>query len=225
MSTSAPYAVVLDVDGTLADSVYLHVRAWMHAFHEVGLEVPSHRLHGAIGMGGDRLVAHVAGDAAESALGDPLRGRHRELFLSMIGDVRPTRGSVELLEELRGRSYALVVASSSDAEMTERLLEAAGVTGLVDEVLTGDDVEHSKPHPEPVERALSRVGAAGGFMLGDAPWDARAATAAGVPCVGVRTGGFAAVDLREAGMVEVWEDPAAVLADLHVLLERVAARR
>lgn len=212
-------AVVLDVDGTLADSVYLHVRAWLHAFHEVGVDVPSHRVHGAIGMGGDRLVAHVAGDAAEHGLGDQLRSRHRELFLSMIGDVRPTRGAADLLEELQRRSIVRVVSSSSDEEMSGHLLEAAGVRDLVDEVVTGDVVEDSKPDPEPVAAALDRVGATAVFMLGDAPWDAESAARAGVPCVGVRTGGFAASTLRGAGMVAVLEDPAEVLQRLDDLLE------
>ena len=61
-------AVVLDLDGTLVDSVYQHVVSWQTAFHDVGLHVSSVRIHEAIGMGGDRLVAHVAGDAAESAV-------------------------------------------------------------------------------------------------------------------------------------------------------------
>ena len=66
MSTDAATGttVVLDIDGTLVDSVYLHVHAWSRAFHQVGLTVPSHRIHGAIGMGGDRIVTHLAGEAA-----------------------------------------------------------------------------------------------------------------------------------------------------------------
>ena len=59
--------VVLDVDGTLVDSVYARTIAWKAAFREVGVEVPSHRIHRAIGMGGDRVVAHLAGDSAEQA--------------------------------------------------------------------------------------------------------------------------------------------------------------
>ena len=55
--------VVLDVDGTLVDSVYARTIAWKAAFREVGVEVPSHRIHRAIGMGGDRVVAHLAGEA------------------------------------------------------------------------------------------------------------------------------------------------------------------
>lgn len=60
--------IVLDLDGTLVDSVYQHVVAWQTAFHDVGLRVSAHSVHEAIGMGGDLLVSHVAGDAAELAV-------------------------------------------------------------------------------------------------------------------------------------------------------------
>ncbi|MGN6575639.1 MAG: HAD family hydrolase, partial [Nocardioides sp.] len=57
--------VVLDVDGTLVDSVYVHVGAWMRAFRGIGVPVEAWRLHRAIGMGGDRLVTEVAGQRVE----------------------------------------------------------------------------------------------------------------------------------------------------------------
>jgi beta-phosphoglucomutase-like phosphatase (HAD superfamily) len=53
--------VVLDVDGTLVDTNYHHVIAWDRAFREYDVSVPLWQVHRAIGMGGDRLVAHVAG--------------------------------------------------------------------------------------------------------------------------------------------------------------------
>ena len=78
--------VVLDVDGTLVDSVYARTIAWKAAFREVGVEVPSHRIHRAIGMGGDRVVSHLAGDSAEQGVGDELRRRHAEYFERLIPD-------------------------------------------------------------------------------------------------------------------------------------------
>jgi len=63
-------AVLLDVDGTLVDTVYLHVAAWQQAFLEHDVVVPGMRVHAAIGMGGDRLVGWVAGDEVEERLGN-----------------------------------------------------------------------------------------------------------------------------------------------------------
>ena len=57
---------VLDLDGTLVDSVYTHVVAWQQAFHDVGLHVPGWRLHELIGMGGDRLVTAATSEDVEN---------------------------------------------------------------------------------------------------------------------------------------------------------------
>lgn len=218
MSHEPPPVVVLDIDGTLVDSVYLHVRAWHHALARVGLEVPSHRVHAAIGMGGDRIVAHLTNQAAEDSLGEEIRETHRSAFTSMLGEVRPTTGARSLVDELLRRGYEVAIASSADADLTRDLLAIAEVDGLVSPVATGDEVEDSKPHPEVVELSGSRAAGTPVLMVGDAVWDALAAAEAGVPCVGVRTGGFADQTLLDAGMVRVVEDPQELAEQLGDLL-------
>ena len=118
--------VVLDLDGTLVDSVYVHVLAWQAAFRDVGLHVPSHRLHPLIGMGGDRLVAAAAGDAVEQSLGDELRARHPQRLDELFGRIVPTEGAADLLETLKDHGVQLVIASSSESELTDRLLDVLG---------------------------------------------------------------------------------------------------
>ncbi|MFD1947230.1 HAD family hydrolase [Nocardioides aestuarii] len=224
MASDDPGTVLLDVDGTLVDTVYLHVSAWAASFARVGLVVPSHVLHSAIGMGGDRLVAHVTNDATEDELGDTIREGHLDRFRGSLGDVRPTRGAEELIRELRQRGHQLAVASSADPDLTDDLLAIAGVDGLVSTVAHSGDVDASKPHPEVVETSADRAGGSPLLMLGDAPWDARAAADAGVPCVGVRTGGFGDPTLHEAGMVRVLEDPQEVLEQWPALEQQLTAR-
>ncbi len=65
MSTAA---VILDVDGTLVDSNDAHARAWLDAFAEAGIEVDAGRVRRAIGMGGDKLLPHVAAITEDSPL-------------------------------------------------------------------------------------------------------------------------------------------------------------
>ena len=57
--------ILLDIDGTLVDSTYHHAIAWHRALHRNEVDVPLWRIHRTIGMGGDRLVAEVAGDDVE----------------------------------------------------------------------------------------------------------------------------------------------------------------
>lgn len=211
----APDTVVLDLDGTLVDSVPVHVLAWQAAFREVGLHVPSHRLHRLIGMGGDRLVAAAAGDAVEQALGDELRARHPQRLDELFGRILPTEGAAELLETLRDRGCTLVLASSSDADLTDRLLDVLGEPRhLLDDLVTGSDAERSKPSGELVSVALASVDAARAVVVGDAVWDVAAAADAGVPCVGLLTGGVSEAELREAGAAAVHDSPAALAEHL-----------
>ncbi|WP_148613494.1 HAD family hydrolase [Nocardioides rubriscoriae] len=211
----APDTVVLDLDGTLVDSVPVHVLAWQAAFRDVGLHVPSHRLHGLIGMGGDRLVAAAAGDAVEHALGDELRARHPQQLDGLFGRIVPTEGAAELLETLRERGCTLVLASSSDADLTDRLLDVLGeVRHLLGDLVTGSDAEQSKPSGELVAVALENVDAGRAVVVGDSVWDVAAARDAGVPCVALLTGGVGEAELRDAGAVAAYDSPAALAEHL-----------
>ena len=60
--------VAFDIDGTLVDSTYLHALAWHRAFTRHEVDVPMWRVHRTIGMGGDKLVGVVAGDAVDAGI-------------------------------------------------------------------------------------------------------------------------------------------------------------
>jgi phosphoglycolate phosphatase len=204
--------VVLDVDGTLVDSVYARTLAWKAAFREVGVEVPSHRIHRAIGMGGDRVVAHLAGDAVEHGVGDEIRRRQTEHFERLLPDITATDGSAELLVLLRERELHVVVASSGEPGLTSRLLELVdGGPGLVHRIVWGSPTVRSKPAPDLFQAAVEQVGGTEALVIGDSVWDTQAARAAGLPCLAVRTGGFDDAELLANGATAVYEDPRELL--------------
>ena len=210
----APDTVVLDVDGTLVDSVYQHTIAWAAAFAAVDLEVPLWRAHRAIGIGGDRFVSEVAGEAAEAEHGDELRKLHDQRFGELLDGVRPLPGAAELLDELHRRGFKVVLASSGIPEHTERLLALVDGKRRADDVATSGDVESSKPAPDLVQVAIEGVGGTQGLAIGDAVWDIAAANAAGLPSIGLLSGGFGEAELLEAGAKAVFADPRALLDHL-----------
>lgn len=214
MSRTEPDTVILDLDGTLVDSVYAHTLAWQAAFQDVGVTVPAARIHRLIGMGGDRLVTAAGSASLEHSLGDEVRERHRAHLDELFGRIVPTAGATELLEVLASRGYEVVLASSADAELTERLLALVEGASHLTERITGTDAERSKPSGELIEVALSSVAADRAVVVGDAVWDVHAAHDAGVPAVGLLTGGFAEAELRAAGAVDVHASPAALVARL-----------
>jgi HAD superfamily hydrolase (TIGR01509 family) len=210
-------AVLLDLDGTLVDSVYVHAMAWREAFREVGLDVPTYQLHRAVGMGGDRLVAAVAGEGVEHGIGDVVRKLHDQLFEERLPEVRPIGGATELLGACRDRGLRMVLASSSPAELTDTLLSMVESSHLIGEVVCGDEAS-SKPAPDLIERALERAGTSRAFVVGDAVWDVVSAGRAGIACVGLLTGGYSEAELRGAGAVAVFDTPRSLSAHLDEML-------
>ena len=201
-------AVVLDLDGTLVDSNYAHVQAWRAAFSDVGRDIAATTVHRAIGMGGDKLVAHVGGPALEEHLGDEVRRRHAEHLDEQFATITMTAGADELLSELRMRGVHVALASSSDADLTHRLLALVpGGEKLLQARVTGSDVDETKPSGELIGSALASVDATPAVAVGDTGWDVEAAAEAGVGCIGLLSGGISRGELKDAGAVLVLRDP------------------
>ncbi|HEV2797102.1 MAG TPA: HAD family hydrolase [Nocardioides sp.] len=209
-----PPVVVLDLDGTLVDSVYQHVVAWQAAFHDVGLHVRAVRIHEAIGMGGDRLVAEVAGACAETAMGDEVRKLHDTYFRAGLRAITPLDGAPELVGALVEHGHRVVLASSSEADIVDGLLDIVGVAHQLDAVVTGSDDVPSKPAPDLVRVAVERVGGDAGVVIGDATWDVESASAAGMPSIGLRSGGVSTERLLAAGASAVHDGPRDLLDHL-----------
>jgi HAD superfamily hydrolase (TIGR01509 family) len=208
-------ALLLDVDGTLVDSTYVHVTTWGQALAEVGCPVPCARIHRAIGMGAPLLLRWLVGNDAER-IEEEATKRHRELFLEQAPGLRPLPGARELVAHCVELGLRVVLATSAEPAEREALLRALDLPVPVHAVTDAGDVELPKPEPDLVLVALQRAGARPdeAVMVGDARWDMEAARRAGVLGVGVQTGGLARIELLQAGAAEVFEDPAALLADL-----------
>jgi len=213
---------VVDIDGTLLDSNYHHALAWSRAFAHVGRSVPVWRVHRHLGMGGDRLVAAVAGDEAEAQVGDAVRTRWEQEFDAIIEETRLFGGARSLLEALRGAGLTVVLASSAIPRHAEHALALLDARSRADAWTTAEDAERTKPDPELLDVALEQVGAGRAVMVGDSVWDVAAANERGVPTIGLRSGGFGAAELIEAGAVGVYDDPRDLTEHLQEALAQAA---
>jgi HAD superfamily hydrolase (TIGR01549 family) len=201
----APPIAVLDVDGTLVDTNYHHAIAWYRAFREHGLTLPVWRIHRHIGMGGDQLVAAVAGKRVEDRQGDSIRAAETALYADLTGEVQPFADARRLLELLDGRGHRLVLASSGKRDEVDHYLDLLDARELVEAWTTSADVTQTKPDPDLVHTAVGKVGGGQAVMAGDSTWDCEAAARADVPTVALLTGGFSEQELRQAGAEAVFE--------------------
>jgi len=200
-------AAILDVDGTLVDTNYHHAIAWYRAFREHDVSPPIWVIHRHIGMGGDQLVAAVAGDDVEERQGDAIRETEKGLYAELMDEVRPFDGARELIEELKRRGHTVVLASSAKEDEIEHYLDLLDAHDLADSWTTSADVESTKPEPDLVAAAMRKAGELSAVMVGDTTWDVEAAARAELKTIGVLTGGFSDAELREAGAVDVFASP------------------
>jgi HAD superfamily hydrolase (TIGR01509 family) len=198
---------VLDIDGTLVDTNYHHAIAWFRAFRQHGFLLPLWRIHRHIGMGGDQLVAALAGEGFDREHGDDVRAAEKVLYMELISEVQPLKGARELIEDLKGNGHTVVLASSAKSDELEHYLTLLDARQLADDWTDSSDVEATKPEPDLLLAALAKVGAKpkDAVMIGDSVWDCRAAKRARVRSVGVLTGGFSEQELLDSGASHVYD--------------------
>jgi HAD superfamily hydrolase (TIGR01549 family) len=214
-SAKSGTAALLDLDGTLVDTNYQQALAWYRAFRENGIVLPVWRLHRHIGMGGDQLVAAVAGDRAERELGDRLRDAHTRHLQQLLDEVELMADARTLVQTLYDRGAAIVLASSAEKQDLERFRGMLDVDDLLAGATSSADVEASKPEPDLIHAALAKVpDAERSVMIGDSTWDCEAAQRAGVASVAVLTGGFSEQELRDAGASAVFESLGELIENL-----------
>ncbi len=208
-------AVILDVDGTLVDTNYQHAIAWDRAFARHDAFVELWRIHRHIGMGGDQLVAELAGDEVEERSGDDIRDAESELYGELIDEVRVIDGARELIAGPSGARHqgrARLLRELRRGRALRRDARRAETKSI------GPPRAMSRtrsPQPDLVEAALEKAGTTrarhgGRHGLGRR----RPPKRAGIPTIGVLTGGVSEAELREAGAVAVYESAMALADDL-----------
>ncbi len=200
-----PPAAILDIDGTLVDTNYQHAIAWYRAFRQHEVILPVWRIHRHLGMGGDQLVEALTSEELEEEKGDDIRTAEKALYLALIEEVEPMEGARQLIVDLKESGHTVVLASSAKEDEVDHYLDLLDARDLADGWTTSADVEATKPEPDLVEAAVEKAGGGDAVMVGDTPWDVKAAARAGVETIAVLTGGFAEAELRDAGACAVFE--------------------
>lgn len=219
-------AILFDVDGTLIDTNAAHVEAWEITLRDHDYRVARDRIAVEIGKGGDQFIPSILGQEAYQRDGKQLAADHTKHY-TKIAESRTLPafpGVRELLTEVRRRGLRTVLATSSKMKELETTQKSAALdlTKLVDDVVTADDAEKSKPHPDLVHAGVKKAGVSPAqcMMLGDTPYDAESSRGGGVVMMGVTCGGLNDQHtLRAAGARAVYHDPADLLAHLDEALQ------
>lgn len=204
-------AFILDLDGTLVDSVYQHVFAWHTALHRCGFTLPMWRLHRKIGMSGGLLMDALSvelGRELDEATCKKLETIHAEEFERLVPSIAPLDGVNELLETFRKNSISYAIATTGHRAGAEPLLRMLDLPGDVP-VVAKEDASTPKPSPELFLSAAEKLGSSSEetMVVGDSVWDMLAARRAHFLGVGLLCGGYAESEMTDAGAFRVFADP------------------
>jgi phosphoglycolate phosphatase-like HAD superfamily hydrolase len=201
--------LLFDVEGTLVDAVMATLNCWQETLRSEGLTVTLPALHAYSGMDGKQMLHELfpgLGTDARTRLTKLQGERYRGHYLPLVQGFSGVR---EALATLKAKGHRIALATDCQPDELDHYLDITGIRALIDAAACGSDVAQGKPAPDLVELARGRLGVRTAVMIGDTPFDARAAVQAGVAALGVETGGFDDAGLRAAGCAAVFPDIAA----------------
>jgi phosphoglycolate phosphatase len=197
-------AVLLDLDGTLADTDPLHLLAWREVLRPYGLKVdPAFYRERISGRLNPEIVRDLLGLEGEEA--ERLIEAKEARFRALAQALRPTLGLTELLEKIKERGLLWGVVTNAPKANAHHVLEALGLRPPL--LVLAEEVGRGKPDPLPYRVALERLGVAPEEALAfeDSPSGVQSAVGAGVPTYGLLTG-HGAEALLKAGARGVFRD-------------------
>lgn len=213
-------ALLFDIDGTLADTDPLHLKAFNqvlgphgHVFDHARF---SRELQGFANVAiGERFLSHEAPDRRALILDEK-----EEVFRTLVaGQIAPLPGLMALLDRADAAGIPMVAVTNAPRLNAELLLSGLGITHRFKALVIGAELPHGKPHPLPYQEGLRFVGARAEASIAfeDSRTGVQSATAAGIPTIGVRT------SLSHADLVAVGAVASAGSFDDPALLARLAS--
>ena len=213
--------LLLDLDGTLVDSVYEHVVAWREALEEAEIRLPNWKIHRRIGVSGrlflPALLREIGQKVSKSEI-ESIENIRRSIFNKKISEIRILPGARELLQFFDSVGARWALATSGDRHQVEHLIRDLKIPADTP-IITADDVAAAKPAPDSFVLAAQRLGvsASASVVIGDSPWDMLAAQRVKALGVGLLSGGYAQCELEHAGAYRVYEDPEDLLEHIEEL--------
>jgi len=217
-------AALVDCDGVLYDSMKNHSRAWVKLMTKNGIKCSRDEFYMLEGMVGTEVIKTKFKSGAGKVLTDDealalygVKGR----YFRELGEVPMIPNTLEVLNALKERGiHSVLVTGSQQVSLLERIeQDYPGIFG--ERRVTGHDVKHGKPNPEPYLKGIAHAGVkpCECIVLENAPLGVQAAHAAGCFTIGINTGPLSEKDLYKAGADIVYPSMEELLAALPAILD------
>lgn len=194
--------IIFDLDGTLIDSSEDIAWAANMTLEELGHgKIDSEKVKEGIGWGVKTLLQKIMpGESVERI--EYARLKFLEFYRDhSVVSTYLYPGVMETIEYFNQNNKKMAVVTNKPFSLSEKILSDFDLTRYFDIILGGDSVANKKPHPEPVEKAITSAGVTKdrSVIVGDSPVDCEAGKRAGIATIGVEYGFRSRKELEDAG--------------------------
>ena len=183
-----PKGLIFDCDGTLADTMPLHWRAWQIITQRHNLYFPQDRFYAFGGVPSRDILKLLAQEQGRSLDHIAVAHEKEEAFLPLLAEIEPVHAVVEIARAHHGR-VPMAVASGGTQKIINLVLERLQIRHLFEAVVTSEMVKNQKPAPDIFLEAARRIGVEPRFC--------RAYEDTELGLTAIRAAGMAAVDVRD----------------------------
>jgi len=179
---------IFDCDGTIADTMPLHYKAWSRAMADFGGQFPEDLFYAWGGKPTSVIVEQLNAMFGLSLEVEETVAKKESYYLLTVSEVGPVEPVLAFAKSIHGTA-PMAIASGGHHELVDATLDALGITHLFDAVICAEDYVNGKPAPDPFLVAAKRLGVPPGdcVVFEDSPTGIAAAEAAGMAHVFVPT--------------------------------------
>ena len=183
-----PRGLIFDCDGTLADTMPLHWRAWQMITQRHGLHFPEDRFYSLGGVPSRDILKMLAEEQGRSLDHIAVAHEKEEAYLPLMAEIEPIHAVVEIAKANHGK-IPMAVASGGTEKVIGQVLDRLNIRHLFGAIVTSEMVKHQKPAPDIFLEAARRIGVEPKFC--------RAYEDTDLGMTAIRAAGMEAVDVRE----------------------------
>ncbi len=182
-------AVIFDLDGVIIDTKMLHYKAWKQFFNERGTAHSFAEFKRHFGKTNQLVFEKLIPGLNQKQIAK-LSSHKEALYRQLaIGSLKPTKGTVKLMKQLKKEGYKIALGTSAPAQNIQFTMDQIGIEKYFDAVVNGSDVKKGKPHPDIFLLCSKKINVApeNCTVIEDSKPGVEAAKRAGMKCIAVET--------------------------------------
>ena len=199
-------AVIFDMDGVIIDSEPIHYKLSKLYFNELGLDITDEEYYTFVGIGDKEIFARLKNKYNLMLKSDEMAATYEKRYIEYLKQMEneePIRGVDILIRNLHKKGLLLAVGSSASRENIGIVLKSFHLEGYFDTIVSGYDVENSKPFPDIYIRSAEKLGVdpAECIVIEDSSNGVKASKSAGMKCIAYKNRNSGEQDLSQADII------------------------